>query len=156
MLDSSKPNSTQLKAQIHDKHLQDNSMHKCAKQHFSSIKDCQKADAQTATAANPSLNSMELSSQGDHAEGSTSSNNSTSLPNIFTSTSSESPDLQDSTFSSFVNQQQELVTKDDTDSELLFNGTLPSHRPAAHTTRLPLLKLAELFDFNNTHWPAAV
>ena len=146
----------QLKAHIHDEHLRDDSMHKHAKQHFSSIKDRQKADAKTATAANPSLNSMESSSQGDHAEGSTSSDDSTSLPNIFTSTSSESPDLQGSTFSSFVNQQWELVTEDDTDSEPLFDGTLPSHRPAAQTTRLPLLKLTELFDFNNTHWAAAV
>jgi hypothetical protein len=99
---------------------------------------------------------MELSSQGNHAEGSTSSDDSTSLPNIFTLMSSESPDLQGSTFSSFVNQQWELVAEDDTDSELLFDGTLPSHRPAVQTTRLPLLKLTKLFDFDNTHWAAAV
>jgi len=48
------------------------------------------------------------------------------------------------------------VTEDDTDNEPLFDmDTLPAHRPA-QTTRLPLLKLTELFDFNNTHWVAAV
>ena len=81
------------------------------------------------------------------------------LPATYTAStpqSSESPDLQGSTFSSFVNQQRELVTEDDTDSEPLFDGTFPSHRPAAQTTRLPLLKLTELFDFDNTHWAAAV
>lgn len=144
----------QLKAQIRDEHLRDDSMRKRAKQHFSSIKDRQKADPQIATAANPSLSNTELSSY--HVEGSTSSENrSTSSPNIFTSITSESPESS-TAFSSFVNQQQELVAEDDTDSEPLFNGTLPSHRPAAQTTRLPLLKLTELFDLDNPHWAAAV
>ena len=84
----------------------------------------------------------------------TSSDNSTSSPDIYTLTTA--PDLQASTFSSFVNQQQELVVEDDIDSKLPFDGTLPNHRPAAQTTRLPLLKLTKLFDFNNTHWATPV
>ena len=64
------------------------------------------------------------------------------------------------TFSSFVYQQRELVTEDDTvtDNEPLFGiNILPlaasSRRGPVQTTRLPLLKLTEVF---NTHWAAAV
>ena len=49
-----------------------------------------------------------------------------------------------------------MVTEDNTDNEPLFNtNTLPT-RGAGQTTRLPLLKLTELFDFSNTHWVEAV
>ena len=42
------------------------------------------------------------------------------------------------------------------DDEPLFNtNTLPTHG-MGQTTRLPLLKLAEVFDFSNTHWLESV
>ena len=61
--------------------------------------------------------------------------------------------------SSFVNQRQELVAEDDTiaSHSLMVPYKLPIHRPAAHTTKLPLLKLTDFFNFtSNTHWAAAV
>ena len=54
-----------------------------------------------------------------------------------------------------------MVTEDDTDNEPLFGiNILPltasSQRGPVQTTRLPLLKLTEVFNFDNTHRAAAV
>ena len=54
-----------------------------------------------------------------------------------------------------------MVTEDDTDNEPLFGiNILPltasSRRGPVQTTRLPLLKLTEVFNFDNTHRAAAV
>jgi hypothetical protein len=158
----------QLKAQIRDEHLRDDSKRKRTKQHFSSMKDRQRTEAHTTTVTTSNPSGTESSSsrlesdiQGSTSESSTNFTSHSSSPN--NSPMPTSPDPQASTFpetfSSFVNQQRALVIEDDTDNEPLFdiNTILPARRGPAQTTRLPLLKLAnELFDFSNTHWVAAV
>ena len=124
---------------------------KRAKQHFSSMKDRQQTEAaQTVTERNPTPSgALPVPSS------STSSTNPPPSTNDSTSESSAAPDPQVSeTFRSFVDQQRSLVTEDNTDDEPLFNtNTLPAR---GQTTRLPLLKLTEVFDFSNMHWVEAV
>ena len=114
------------------------------------MKDCHQTEAaQTMTERNPGTLPVPSSS--------TSSTNVPPLTNDSTSESSAAPDPQDpETFRSFVDQQRLLVTEDNTDDEPLFNNnTLPSCG-TGQTTRLPLLKLTEVFDFSKTHWVEAV
>ena len=117
------------------------------------MKDRQRTEAaQTTTERNPTPSgALPVPST------STSSTNVPSSTNNYTSDSSAAPDPQvPETFRSFVDQQRSLVTEDNTDDEPLFNtSTLPTHG-MGQTTRLPLLKLAEVFDFSNTHWLESV
>ena len=48
------------------------------------------------------------------------------------------------------------MTEDNTNDEPLFNTNVLPTRRTGQTTRLPLLKLTEVFDFSNTHWANAV
>jgi len=54
-------------------------------------------------------------------------------------------------FRDFVEQQRAQVADDDTDNESLFDMSIlgPS---LAHSTQLPLIPLANLFNFTNQNW----
>ena len=110
--------------------------------HEACMKDRQRTKvAQTTTERNPTPSgALPVPSS------STSSTNVPSSTNNSTFESSAAPDPQvPETFRSFVDQQRSLVTEDNTDDEPLFNtNTLPIRGGMGQTTRLPLLKLAEV------------
>ena len=112
---------TQLKAQIRDEHLRDDSKRKRTKQHFSSMKDRQRAEAQTTAAANSSLSSAAPlpSSQSGHVQASPSESSTNSTSQSPTAPGDPQVSTVPETFRNFVDQQRTLVTEDDTDNEPL-------------------------------------
>jgi len=142
----------QLKAQILHENMRDQTKQKRSKQHFSSAKDRQRAEPQQAAVPMPSRsNPARLSAQ------TTTSASQSTPPTAPTADNTPQQPLEapPETFRGFVEQQRARVADDDTDNEPLFDMSIlgPS---LAHSTRLPLIPLTNLFDFTNQHWLSIV
>ena len=133
-------NQAELKAHTRDEHIRDNNKRKRLKRHFSTHKDVHRAENTPAPPSPivPQPCSNTISSPSEPTQSFTSDVSPTS--DDTTPIRSDTP----YTLRHFVEQQSIRGIEDNTDNEPIF--------PPTQFTRLPLIPIANLFDFDEASW----